>query len=438
VTALEDRLRTDLRAESDLIEPGSIPALELPAQRPGARGRPRTGGPRRRPAWMTGLAAAAAVIAVVAVVLTIAGAIGTTRPRPAPDSANPALPPYYAYAVQGSISGSVEVGARYAEVRATTTGRLLDTVSPPRPYDAFESFTAAASGRTFVFAAKEWRTGTPKLFARNQRTPLKFLILTITPAGHPRLAALRLPQTLTEGQQPTIALSPDGTRLAVAYGGSGKPAVVQVVTLATGQMRQWVSPPPAPTPVLTGPGTWTSNGRVLAIGQMVTQPGGVIQSTPVRVRLLDTTVPGTNLAAGRLLTLPQADPFPWPYLTPDGAALVSDWAIRPLSQRPAVSASGVIHVFSAATGSLLRAEARWRWHGPGAGRVDMRPRPVVAWSNASGSTLLVELPRGQRNELGFVTGDTFTPLTHVAVAPLLAAMSSGGFQTSGGYVGFAW
>jgi len=26
----------------------------------------------------------------------------------------------------------------------------------------------------------------------------------------------------------------------------------------------------------------------------------------------------------------------------------------------------------------------------------------------------------------------------VALAPLLAAMNSGGFQTSGGYVGFAW
>jgi hypothetical protein len=40
------------------------------------------------------------------------------------------------------------------------------------------------------------------------------------------------------------------------------------------------------------------------------------------------------------------------------------------------------------------------------------------------------------------TAGKFTPLPHVALAlalaPLLNAMNSGGFQTSGGYVGFAW
>src|SRR5207237_1136798 len=84
--------------------------------------------------------------------------------------------------------------------------------------------------------------------------------LRITPSGHTQLSPLSLPGTLTEAQAPTLALSPDGAKLAVAYGGSGKPAVVQVITLATGQMQRWTSPPPAATPVLGGPGAWTSDG----------------------------------------------------------------------------------------------------------------------------------------------------------------------------------
>jgi hypothetical protein len=62
----------------------------------------------------------------------------------------------------------------------------------------------------------------------------------------------------------------------------------------------------------------------------------------------------------------------------------------------------------------------------------------VVWSSPSGSRLIVEMPRGKLSKVGILTGDTFTPLTHVALAPLLFAINSGGFQTTGGYVGFAW
>ena len=48
------------------------------------------------------------------------------------------------------------------------------------------------------------------------------------------------------------------------------------------------------------------------------------------------------------------------------------------------------------------------------------------------------MPRGNLNEVGTLTGGKLTPLAHVARAPLLTAINSGGFQTSGGYVGFAW
>jgi hypothetical protein len=223
----------------------------------------------------------------------------------------------------------------------------------------------------------------------------------------------------------------------VAYGGSGKPAVVQVITLATGQMRQWTSPPPAATPVLGGPGNWTSDGRTLALGQMFIEPSGRIRSTPSQVRLLDTTAPGSSLAAAsRLVTLHGGGGSLWPFITPDGSKLIGEMAHRSV-RAGTISESGAIAVYSARTGTLLQVIGRWQLRGGNPGLLN-RDRQAVVWSSPSGSRLIVGMPRGNHNEVGILTGDTFRPLAHVALAPLLFAINSGGFQTDGGYVGFAW
>jgi len=445
VTRLEERLRADLRAESEQIGPGSIPVLQLPA-RAHPPGRLRRRGPQHWPAWVTTLAAAAAVTAVIAGTFVFAHIVSGSGPGPSATS-DPApysgIPPYYAYAVQGNTFSRTiyvdQVIARYVKIRATASGRVLRTVSPPAPYNAFESFAGAANGRTFVFAANRNRydkTG-KEYYKLDQKTPLKFMILRITPSGHTRLSPLSLPGTLTQAQAPTLALSPDGAKLAVAYGGSGKPAVVQVITLATGQMRQWTSPPPAATPVLGGPGTWTSDGRTLALGQMSIQPSGEIRSTPTQMRLLDTTAPGTSLAAAsKLVTLRGAGRFPWPFITPDGTKLIGEMLHQPA--RPGtITESGAFGVYSARTGTLLQVIGRWQRTGPG-NILLTHDRQAVVWSSPSGSRLIVERPRGKLNEVGVLTGDKFRPLAHVALAPLRNAINSGGFQTSGGYVGFAW
>ena len=313
---------------------------------------------------------------------------------------------------------------------------MVATVSPPAPYNAFESFTGAANDRTFVFAARRYtydKTGNER-FKQDQKAPLKFMILRITPSGHPQLSALSLPEKLAAAQIPTLALSPDGTKLAVAYGGSGKTAVVQVITLASSQLRQWVSPRPAATPVLTGLGAWTSDGRVLAVGQMFIEPSGVIRSGATQMRLIDTAVPGTNLAASKLVTLHGAHGFS-SFITPDGTELIGGYGGVP--GRPGgTTESGAVGIYSVRTGALLRVVARWQLHGRGA--LFSKARQMVAWSNLSGSRLIVEMPHGKLDEVGFLAGDKFTPLPHVALAALLTAMNSGGFQTSGGYVGFAW
>ena len=445
MTRLEDRLRADLRAESVQIEPGSIPALHLPTPVRHPDGKLHRKSPQHWPAWMTALAAAAAVVTVIAGTFIVGHIVARTGPATG-EPAYSGIPPYYAYAVQGSTYGRTVTGtqygdsviARYVKIRATATGKLVSTISPPAPYNAFESFAGAANGRTFVLAANRYRytkTGN-EYYKLDQRTPLKFIIVRITPGGRTQLSALSLPEPLTEAQAPTLALSPDGTKLAVAYGGSGKPAVVQLITLATGRMRQWASPPPAATPVLGGPGTWTADERILALGQMVIKPSGIIRSAPTQMRLLNTAAPARSLAAAsKLITLQGAGSFPWPFITPDGTKLIGETARRPIRLN-ATTESGAFGVYSARTGKLLQVVARWHQHGR---RFTVnRARQTVVWSNASGSRLIVEMPRGNINEVGFLTGDTFTPLPHVALVPLLNAINSGGFQTSGGYVGFAW
>ena len=98
----------------------------------------------------------------------------------------------------------------------------------------------------FVFGAmRYWERNagpSPRLEERDQVTPMKFLVLRITPAGRAQLSGLSLPETLTPGQLPSIALSPDGTRLAVAHGGSGQTADGAGDHAGHRQVRQWVLP----------------------------------------------------------------------------------------------------------------------------------------------------------------------------------------------------
>jgi hypothetical protein len=446
VTPLEDRLSAEMTAESELIEPAGIPALRLPAQGPRPFSRSRRRRPLRWPAWMTALAAAAAVTAVIVGIFAIANTVSRPglKPPATGGGSYSGIPSYYAYAVQGSTFSRTVHGtqygdgvvARYVKIRATVSGKAVATVNPPAPYNAFESFTGDASDRTFVFAAQRYtydKTGNER-YKQDQKTPLKFMILRIASSGHLQLSALSIPETLTAAQSPTLALSPDGTKLAVAYGGSGKIAVVQVITLATGQLRQWVSPRPAGTPVLTGLGAWTSDGRVLAVGQMFIEPSGVIRTGATQMRLLDTAAPGTNLATGKLVTLHGAHGFS-SFITPDGTELIGEYG--GVRGRPGgTTESGALGVYSARTGALLHVVARWQLHGRRA--LFSKASQMVAWSNLSGSRLIVEVPHGKLAEVGFLTGGKFTPLPHVATAALLTAMNSGGFQTSGGYVGFAW
>ena len=431
MTLLEHRLRSELRAEAESITPESIVPLRLPGETGRVPGVLRRRRPRRWPPWLIPLAAAAAAAAVITGTFAVAHMLPGSgqEPRQA-DPKYATLPANYVYTVQGDIYNytshgtqySAGVTGRYLKVRSTATGKLLATVLPPKPYNNFQLVTADASGTVFVLGAvHDWQryaNALPRVFRRNQNTLMKFLELRIGPAGQVQQSSLSLPVAVTPRQQPSIALSPEGTRLAVAFGGGGAPAEVAVVSLGGGQVRRWVSPSVSWTPQLNYRGAWTSDGRTLVLQEwpVLRNPSlqALRQDQPpavTSVHLIDTLAAGGTLAGGRPLALrpPAGESVPADvFITPDGTKLIGNTGKSDFA--PAHGPwTGELSVYSARTGALLQRLAPWKWNGkdrrPGHGG---SPREVIAWSNPSGSRLVLLHPVDDLNVLGVLTGHTFS------------------------------
>ena len=85
MNAYEERLRTELRAESELIAPGSLRQLDLRQLDDLASAHPPANGRGRQPrlAWLAPVAAAASVAAIVAVTAIVSGHGPAAGRRPA-------------------------------------------------------------------------------------------------------------------------------------------------------------------------------------------------------------------------------------------------------------------------------------------------------------------------------------------------------------------
>lgn len=248
---------------------------------------------RRRTALRAGAVTAAATVLVAAVTVvvavaqpapgpgTVAGPAGLllaakVATAPSASAAAQGMPPFYVVADHNQPA---------AYVRDSATGRLRATVRLPAGTDPkLTQVTAAGDDQTFVLALFSLARGT------------RFYALRITDGGRSAgLTPLAIRPLPAREAVDSIALTPDGTRLAVAIQTGGRDGKIEVITLATGAVRTW-------TTTRGGDGlpenlSWDAAGRRLAFfWSGATSADGLW--------LLDTSAPGAGLLSGRRL-LPQ-------------------------------------------------------------------------------------------------------------------------------------
>jgi hypothetical protein len=441
MNTLEERIRAATIQTAEEIAPGSLPPLSLHGHRPAGR---RTRADRnaegahssaRWPRVLIPVAAAASVIVVVGASLAVTSgwidprlavsraqtgqsrAHGTPQIISAAGRAALASAPEFYVALAPGFAGR----NNRAQVRATATGAVLATVTAPAPYNTFSWVTAAADDRTFVLAAQEWTPIPPgnaggAIEKRDDETPTKFFVLHLSPDGRTaRLSALPIPVQPGTVWVDGIALSPDGSKLAVVINSNGNdPDVnpsIAVYTVATGARKQWEWRGGAfigNNKPLGSPLSWTTDGQTLAF--QIVPANGIIE-----VRLLDTGAPsgpmrsrlgvewahGDVAGASGVTITGGSDRSPANSLlgfntliTPDGTKIVC--------LTTGTTVKGVTE-FDASTARVVS---------------DTYPQATdVLWTNASGSTLIVS----NASTVGVLTGGHFTPLPDASGVGIMSA-----------------
>jgi hypothetical protein len=428
MNTLEDKVRAALRETAGEITPRSVPPLRLhDGRRRGPLGAVIRHG---WPGWLVPLAAAASVALVIAASLAVSGVLDARHPATARHQSGPfaGVPPYY-LVLRGTNPSPTALQPQFALIKATATGAVVARITPPKPYGTFVAVTAAAD-RTYVLAASPWRVHHVDGGVDVPESPTKFFLLRLGPHGRPaHLTAL--PIAPLPGTAANIAVSPDGSQLAVAVRGGeagGPSAAITVFNLATGSERVWTWPGGGPITNNAGGGgevlSWTADGRTLAFQQWV--------GNSIDIRLLDTTTPGGSLRSDSRLAVrwkDDAETFHFVHgkagnvifgfsaiITGDGTKIVAATASE---TRHPLNSELAFTEFSASTGKVVEVLGRWPIPGLYPGQTQ-----DVLWANSSGSTLIVlaHVPgppakdphsintAGYRIEFGVLHGNEFTPL----------------------------
>jgi hypothetical protein len=348
---MEEAARAAMRAAAGTVSdapPLHLPPVASPA--PQRRRRREPGHPRCRAQWLVPLAAAACVIAIAAGLVAVRQVQnGPASPRPLPSSAMPAsaAPDYYV-----ALSHPPdEASPNQVIVGNAATGHVLSRVSPPAG-TTFAGVAGAADDRTFVLETQPFPQPLPARptaagygympTAAAATLPRTWYLLRVSPSASPAAQLMRIPVPVTPaGQEVTaLALSPDGSKLALAIlphpftkgflGVGGALQLLRVYSVATGAvLRTWSSTKGSIdsydfTPDSGTTMSWLPDGNHLAVFVDSDSPG---------LRVLDIRSPGGDLAtAGTRLTtagIGNCSQSPTGYapllLAPDGTTLVCGW-----------------------------------------------------------------------------------------------------------------
>jgi hypothetical protein len=336
------------------------------------------------------LASAAAVITIAAT-LVVVGFVLKSQPAPLTRANYPTIPVYYV-ALNNALS---QKSPDQVVVGNTFTRARLATVSPPA-HSSFIGVTGAADDRTFVLGAQSWPFSPS--FAVEPRT---WYLLRIAPGWeHPaRLTKLLIPATPSGLEVVGMALSPDGSKLAVALEPNLTmnvgPEQLQIYSVATGALvRAWTGQHDDmawDTRVGLDNNTtlsWLADGHTLVLDYGA---GGRTFG-----RIFDTNRPGQDLITD---SQPTAWSMGWdtcstPVVTPGGKTVVCP-------------AGESFPEYSTATGKLTRTLIQ-----AGGGTWG-----AVLWISSSGDTLIeyedssaFDLP-GPGGSVGVLTQSGFRPLS---------------------------
>jgi hypothetical protein len=315
MNSTEDRLADALAAAARAIPEETLRPLLVP---------PR----RRRPAWLTPVAAALGIVLVVGLAFAAGTRLTGSRPSGGPVGSQAPVPRYYV--VEG-LQGGPPV------VRSRATGKIVGVVPVSKPANAEVDDLVAStrSGTFFVMAAAP---GTPgqRLYRFRLTSTGRVTGFAVVPGG-----ALGNRDWTADA----IAASPDGSRVAISFafnwsapgctsdGGPCQPGThpdyIDVITVSSGARSVWQGGTDPAFSVASL--SWTARGGELVyLGQTcrsyelnseVCRRGG----RTAEVRALNPTAGGGHLDSGPVL-LRQSARYPYiaqAEISPDGTTITA-------------------------------------------------------------------------------------------------------------------
>jgi hypothetical protein len=320
---------------------------------------------------------------------SVALAVGVHAPRAAAASATGSwldaqkpgtAPPYYLTLTNNYTGPDVAV-------MDTATGARLATVRPPKHFHTFGYIIGAADDRTFVLAAERGANPGAATLFRARFDPSRRAVT---------LTALPIPRTTANPQN--MALSPDGSRLAILTS-LARSTQLSVYSMTSGAVKVWrqVLRPKA------GLAYALSWGR-----------GGILAyNWDSRVWLLNTATAGGGLLADSRLAVTARHGWTFGFgalLTPNGRTVV---AAQTRSLHPGSNECEFAE-YSAKTGRQFA--ALWRKHDA---------IENLGWTSPSGNVLVVDVTAIHKNRavLGTLSGGRLTPI--LSLSPDLILFASG-------------
>ena len=452
-------------ATSGQQTPPSAPAGTLaPAGPPvpGGLGRGRGRSPSSRSPWPRRLAPVAAAAAIVAIIVTVLMTAGNPKPRagatggPTPGTSAPKAGPTPVTSAVGSRShptpdssasgtvrpttsaSNISAGLTYAlggrvppyyvwlndpgnapseaTVRMTATGAVLATIKAAAADGTIASVTGAADDRTFVLDEQPFVYNIPG--ADQTRQPRTFYLLHLSTDGQPA-SVTKLPISEPSGAAVNgVALSPDGTELAVAVSPNNvesEPELTELklYSVATGAvLRTWdadggigfsLDDPEALS--------WTSDQQTLGftwVGHGLSPQQGEW--------LLDLSLSGSNLLSNSHQVTSLGNTAGTPHsqstltcdediiVAPNGSSLICGAVAQIGSPNGGDTVETAYFEYSPSSGKVIKNLAQSTLPNAGLWTVD------VLWSNPSGSVLVGEIPTTGNGAVVMVTASGFTPL----------------------------